>query len=164
MVTFSEQVESLSKTSQLRVNSFSGDVENTAISYSCNLTWISFNQYYERLFLHKLTLCIVWECQIILRLVTRRRPRSPEFPLVSSILSNLSISTSPGLIFICLMLKVNGRFLFNILYLREENVKSDLPVLPYGVNRCSGGCRHGGGRVTNQVEGFNKIVVKLDNI
>ena len=52
--------------------------------------------------LHRLTLCIVRECQMTRRLVTSSRPRSPEFPLVSSMLSSLSIRISPGLIFICL--------------------------------------------------------------
>ena len=52
--------------------------------------------------LHRLTLCMVRECQMTRRLVTSSRPRSPEFPLVSSMLSSLSIRISPGLIFICL--------------------------------------------------------------
>ena len=68
---------------------------------------------------------------------------------VSSMLSSLSTRTSPGLIFICLeakkfwikILKKRWR-IFNDIehglvresYLREQNVESDFPMLPNGVN------------------------------
>ena len=74
-------------------------------------------------------------------------------------LSSLSTKTSPGLIFICLQakkvldknLKKRSRIFDDIehglvreSYLREQNVKSDFPMLPDGVN---GGSSHvvGGG-------------------
>ena len=52
--------------------------------------------------LQRLTLGMLCECQMTLKLVTRILPLSPAFPLVSSIESNLSISISPGRIFIWL--------------------------------------------------------------
>ena len=52
--------------------------------------------------LHRLTLGMLCECHMTLKLVTRILPLSPALPLVSSIESNLSMSISPGRIFIWL--------------------------------------------------------------
>ena len=53
-------------------------------------------------YLHKLTLGMLCECQTTLRLVTKILPLSPALPFVSSIESNLSIKISPGRIFVWL--------------------------------------------------------------
>ena len=94
---------------------------------------------------HKLTLCMVRECQMTRRLVTRSRPLSPEFPFVSSMLSSLSMRTSPGRIFICLI-REKMRWdlsLTNIsVNIRQQDVKSDFSVLPDRVHSGSVFSRH----------------------
>ena len=84
---------------------------------------------------------MVNECHMTLRLVTRSLPRSPELPLVSSMLSSRSIRTSPGLIFICLNIDYTLRIIITrLLYcinLRYKNVKSNFSMLPNVINRSS---------------------------
>ena len=53
--------------------------------------------------LQRLTLGMLCECHMTLKLVTRILPLSPALPLVSSTLSSLSVSNSPRLIFISLL-------------------------------------------------------------
>ena len=66
---------------------------------------------------------MAWECHISLRLVMMRRPRSPEFPFVSSMASNLSITCSPDLIFICLNIE-NMKCTIYATKSKVSNVKS----------------------------------------
>ena len=103
MVALGQQVQRLRDPAQLGVDSLGRDVQDAAVAHSChthqNNNYLLLNMLVDS---HKLTLCMVRECQMTRRLVTRSRPLSPEFPFVSSMLSSLSIRTSPGLIFICL--------------------------------------------------------------
>ena len=93
------------------------------------------------------------------RYVERRDNFFLKRTFVSSMLSSLSTKTSPGRIFICLqaqkVLDANFKIRWRIFndiehgqvrenYLREQNVKSDFPVLPNGVNGGSGHVVGGG--------------------
>ena len=83
------------------------------------------------------------ECQMTRKLVTKSRPRSPAFPLVSSIESSLSISISPGRIFICLEQKykcaihVHPNQVFDDMrgHLRHQDVKPNFSMFPDTINR-----------------------------
>ena len=87
---------------------------------------------------------MVRECQMTLKLVTNILPRSPEFPFVSSMLSSLSMRTSPGRIFICLIVEEVRSYLLmdNSVNIRQQNVKSDFSVFPDGVHSSSVFSRH----------------------